>query len=196
MKTFHFSLSWKPGRRAPPPQPQPNSKTHKSLSYSVNKNNQFWLGLLKDRNGNLLRLITMRIPPTEDMFRIYFLVWYKTFVSPSRCPLYVRVPRVPPSIIIGSFEYDAENGSFFGQFWKYENGKWFWTKIPRFCGIFSDILGRNNDYSDNLDFRVGEVGRSVTVFRFGGPRLQIRIVNYAYIGVVLQKLSHFKCMKF
>ncbi len=45
--------------------------------------------------------------------------------------------------------------------------------------IVSDILERNNDYSDTLDFRNGWEGMvgDGHVFRFAGPWLQIRNIN-------------------
>ncbi len=59
--------------------------------------------------------------------------------------------------------------------------------------FFSDISKRNNDYSHTVDFRRGEWGRGVVTF------FVLKVPDYEsamFIWVVLQKLSHFKCMKF
>ncbi len=59
---------------------------------------------------------------------------------------------------------------------------------------FSDISERNNDYSDTLDFIRGPVGEVGVVTFFVSE-----VTDYEsamLIWVVLQKLSHFKFMKF
>ncbi len=51
------------------------------------------------------------------------------------------------------------------------------------CNVFSDISERNNNYSDNLDFRrgwVGEVG-VVTFFVLEVPDYESAMLIYCYI---------------